>query len=172
MSLKFACLRKQGFTLIELIIVMAIFAIIAAIGIGSYTTSQMKGWDAQRVQNLQGIRQSLEMYYNDYGKFPAAASGVINSCDGSTCTWGAGTFNDTNGTVYMRTVPKDPRDPLRRYYYVTAGDESWFKIYACIESPQDPRRVVGGYAGTNCGYCIESNTTLCNYGISSTNVTP
>ncbi len=164
--------KRNGFTLIELIIVMAIFAIIAGIGAGTYMTSQRKGWDAQRVQNLAGIRQALEMYYNDYGKYPAASGGKIASCAGSACSWGAGPMNDVNGTVYMRIVPKDPRDPIRTYYYAAADDQSWFKLYGCIENDQDPRRVIGGVAGTNCTSCIESSGSLCNYGISSTNTTP
>ncbi len=164
--------KQTGFTLIELIIVMAIFAIIAAIGIGAYMTSQQKGWDTQRVENLAGMRQALEMYYNDYGKFPQSSSGLINSCGGTTCAWGGGPMNDANGTVYMRVVPKDPRNPIRTYYYTAASDQSWFKLYTCIENAQDSRRVVGGYAGTNCTACIETNATLCNYGISSTNTSP
>lgn len=164
--------KFSGFTLIELIIVMAIFAIIAAIGIGTYTTSQQKGWDAQRVQNLAGIRQALEMYYNDYGKYSPASGGKILSCGGGACAWGGGPMDDPNGTVYMRVVPKDPRDPLRTYYYTVADDQSWFKLYGCIENKQDPRRITGGYAGTNCSTCIETNATLCNYGISSSNTTP
>ncbi len=162
----------EGFTLIELIIVMAIIAIMASVGIGTYTSTQRKGWDAQRVENLSGIRQALEMYYNDYGKYPQASGGKILSCAGAACNWGGGPMNDPNGTIYMRVVPKDPRDPLRTYYYTAAADQSWFKIYGCIENNQDPRRTVGGVAGTNCGSCIETTATLCNYGISSPNTTP
>lgn len=162
----------RGFTLIELLVVVSILGVLSVLGLNSFSASQKKGWDAKRTGDLVSLQQALEMYYNDYGKYPAASSGNMVACGGSQCTWGGGPMSDASGTVYMRVVPKDPRSPLRTYYYTAAGDRSWYKVYSCIEYDQDVRRKIGGYAGTNCGNCIETTTTVCNYGISSPNTTP
>jgi len=67
--------KNFGFTLMELLIVIAILGLLATIGLGSFRTSQMKGRDAQRKSDLSQIQKALEMYYNDYSGYPAAITG-------------------------------------------------------------------------------------------------
>ncbi|KKR41619.1 MAG: Type II secretory pathway pseudopilin PulG-like protein, partial [Candidatus Woesebacteria bacterium GW2011_GWB1_40_12] len=56
-----------GFTLVELLVVIAILGILATIGLVTFSSSQMRGRDAQRKSDLKQISSALEIYYNDYG---------------------------------------------------------------------------------------------------------
>ena len=58
---KFQC----GFTLVELILVMAIIAVLTTFITGGIGSSQVKGRDAQRKSDLKQISQTLELYYQD-----------------------------------------------------------------------------------------------------------
>ena len=68
--------RKSGFTLIELMIVVAIIAILAVIAIpwwGRYTYRARRG-DGQNL--LLHIAQAEERYYTDYNNYPLTASSL------------------------------------------------------------------------------------------------
>ncbi len=62
--------RNRGFTLIELLVTIGIIGILA--GIGVVTVVKIKGANNQTqcVSNLSGISQGMQLYYNDYIKFP------------------------------------------------------------------------------------------------------
>ncbi|MEK7580856.1 MAG: prepilin-type N-terminal cleavage/methylation domain-containing protein [Patescibacteria group bacterium] len=57
--------KSRGFTLLELIIVIAIIGIISSIGFYSYQGSQKKARDAQRKSDLQQVKKTLEASKND-----------------------------------------------------------------------------------------------------------
>ncbi len=158
--------RTEAFTLIELLIVIAILGILATIGIISFTSSQAKGRDAKRKTHLSQIAQALELYYNDKGKYPNVdASGNIRGCGTdavNTCTWGASAFsNTTTGTIYMTELPTDPSS--YRYYYIGTSSGTTYKLYAYLENSKDQSIIETDYS---CG------SVNCNYGISSANTTP
>jgi type II secretion system protein G len=162
---------QAGFTLIEILVVMVIIAIVAAIGLGSFQSSQLKGRDASRKSDVAQIGSALETYYNDVGQYPTDTGGLINGCSGgSTCAWGD-TFADANGTTYMIEIPTDPRT-TSSYYYASVDGTS-YQIYARLENTldkdiaEDVSENKLEYSGLACGAAGN-----CNYGISSSNTTP
>lgn len=65
---------KSGFTLVELIIVIAILGMMGTIAIGTFNSLgiQGKGQDARRKKDLSRIKVALEEYYNDNKCYPSA----------------------------------------------------------------------------------------------------
>lgn len=114
-------LKKQaGFTIVELLIVIVVIGILAAITIVAYNGVQGKARDAQRVADMQSIVKALELYKAANGVYPAAvptanASGWEVSTDGTTAT------NFLSLLVSSKTVPKVPVDPVNTGTVVNTG---------------------------------------------------
>lgn len=171
--------RMLGFTLIELIVVMAIIGVLAAVTAGSFASSQRRGRDARRKSDLGQIARALETYYNDRGQYPNDSAGQILGCGTAAsptlCAWGQSFQQTVAGvaapTIYMVTLPSDPRAPNTFYFYDRTAFNS-YQLYARLENTEDvsvPKDGSGNpqvYSGVDCG------PYDCNYGISSTNTTP
>jgi prepilin-type N-terminal cleavage/methylation domain-containing protein len=170
---------KKGFTLVELLVVITIIGILSNIGISTFSSAQQKTRDAKRKAYLKQIADAFEAYHNDKGQYPADnGSGNPLACGDDAqnlCSWGSSTVqNATTGTIYMVKLPTDPTAGLSFYYDAipAAGLNSKFQLYARLENTKDPDVPKDGnnnplvYSGLNCG------AKLCNYGISSSNISP
>lgn len=165
--------KKNGFTMIELLVVIVILGILSALGLGSFTAAQQKSRDSRRKSDLKAIGVALETYYNDYGNYPldGGGTGNIYGCsDGlSVCTQGS-LWGHSNGTTYMVILPTDPSGG--KYFYISS-DGSSYQIYAKLENDRDPAVPEDGsenpttYAVPGSDPCV---TGECNYGSSSSNV--
>src|SRR3984957_2381011 len=83
--------RSQGFTLIELMITVAIVAILAAIAIPNYRDYVIRGQLVDATQGLAARRATMERYFQDNRTY-AAAPGFPNPCAPPQAPYAAGKF--------------------------------------------------------------------------------
>lgn len=107
---------SSGFTIVELLIVIVVIGILAAITIVAYNGIQSRGRDAQRLSEMDRFKKSLEVYYIDNGVYPQCAG----STDVCTSTSGYGSNITT-----LPITPAVKLDPLNvntsyGYYYARA----------------------------------------------------
>jgi prepilin-type N-terminal cleavage/methylation domain-containing protein len=104
---------QQGFTLIEILIVVAIIAILASVVLVGLGPTQAQGRDARRVSDLREVQTALELYYNKNGSYP-----------GDT-TWAALTTDLTAASIGVSQIPNDPSSGATYYYSPTSGGQDY-----------------------------------------------
>lgn len=92
--------RSRGFTLIELIVVMAIVALLASIVAPRYFASLAKSKETALQQSLVTMRDAIDQYAADKGRYPDS-------------------LQDLAAARYLRQVPEDP---------LTGSRETWVEL--------------------------------------------
>jgi type II secretion system protein G len=154
-------LSQAGFTLMEIMVVIAIIGVLATMIAGNFIEANKKSRDAQRKSNMTQVKNALEAYYNDHGSYPASNGGEILGAG-----WGE-RFQDldiADGAVYMAQLPTDPRAPSIQYFYHTDTNATKYQLFTYLENERDDGIVTFDPVRT-CG------TATCNYAISSSNTT-
>lgn len=107
------CMKnKNGFTMIELIVVIALMGILATVGFSAYTASMQTGRDNRRKLDLKNVASALQLYYSDYSNYPAQPTyGNLPSVLSSAAS------------PYMKILPVDPKWPgsTSNYQYMSYG---------------------------------------------------
>lgn len=101
--------NERGFTLIEMMIVVAIIAILAVILIPNFARARAQAQSAACIANLKTIATALELYYTDNQTYPAAAKQLLDAQYTSQTLKG-----------YLNQVPEDPAAGPGKYYMFTA----------------------------------------------------
>ena len=117
----------RGFTLIELMVAMAVMAIGFTILTAYFSGIQQKSRDARRMSDVNEIVKALNIYYAGFSRFPVVASEVIiDSSDSfSSALEGDGAIKET---------PKDPQHPHLTYRYVSTANGASYTLKFCLET--------------------------------------
>lgn len=92
--------RTRGFTLIELMIVLAVLAVIVAIGYPSYQEHVKKSRRAEGMGQLLELADRMERAYSDRGTYPTVISEVyVATTDSGFYTLSIVTANNVSFTV-------------------------------------------------------------------------
>ena len=108
--------NHKGFTLIELMVVMALIVILASIALVQYGPSVTRAKEATLKEDLFRMRDAIDQYYADKNKYPPSLDALVQD-------------------KYMRTVPVDP---------FTNSADSWQTTMAEPE-PGNPSAEPGVY---------------------------
>lgn len=77
--------KQKGFTIVELLIVIVVIGILAAIVIVTFTGVQKKARDSDRKSDINATSGLLEVYFADKGQYPTL--GNLNSPNTATGDW-------------------------------------------------------------------------------------
>lgn len=112
---------QKGFTIVELLIVVVIIGILAALVIIGYNGIQSRARDADRSSDLRALKVAIEQYNVDYGYYPAAGTDNIGYL--------ADSLSGLLVPNYIKEIPRDPQYPaptkLYRYVRGTAASNSY-----------------------------------------------
>jgi len=99
--------RPAGYTLLELMIVVAIASILVTLAVPSFQRSAVKAREAALKQNLATMRTVLDQHYADQGKYPQSLEALVEA-------------------GYLRHIPVDPftrtADTWQLVFEEDAGD--------------------------------------------------
>jgi len=111
--------RRRGFTLIELMVVMVLIAILLTIAVPRYFGTVDNGKLSVQRQNIAALRDAIDKYYGDEGKYPA-------------------TLQDLVDKRYLREVPVDPVTDKRDWVVLPPADQNQSGVYD-IQSALAPK---------------------------------
>jgi general secretion pathway protein G len=106
----------RGFTLLELMIVLSLIVLLASIGLMQYRSTVQRGREAVLAENLYRMRDAIDQFHVDKGKYPADLSELV-------------------AAGYLRSVPLDP---------MTNSAESW-QLVPAEPDPSNPTADIGIY---------------------------
>lgn len=70
--------KRVGFSLLEILIVVALIGILVSIGVVSYGAAQKRSRDSKRRADMRVMQNAMEQYYADTTQYPATASPSCN----------------------------------------------------------------------------------------------
>jgi prepilin-type N-terminal cleavage/methylation domain-containing protein len=165
--------RRDGFTIVELLIVIVVIAILATITIVAFNGVQGRARDSQRMADINAIAKGLEIYRQLYGDYPLSSNNGAGSWEVSSIS--PDTFlDDLTIKNVMSSVPVDPTNTgnsdvsgskiymYYRYSAGTAGCPSAFYVLIAktgetgAVSPNSPGFKCGTYTAS--GFYVRGNT--------------
>ena len=141
-------LKTGGFTLIEMLVVIAIISILIGIGINTFTIAQKKARDVRRKADLRQIQTYIVLYTQDHGGIPGNF-GIGKTYSSATNWVGTDDFAYYFVPNYTSSLPVDPINngrigdpnavPVSTYsynYIAAANTQAW--LFAVLENKNDP----------------------------------
>ena len=143
--------KQKGFTLVELLIVIVVIAILAAISIVAYSGIQQRGRDTARASDTANIVKALTAYTTDDtasggsgGTWPATAAAAVTALNG----YSAANLPATITAKITSTVPSSTAKD--NYQYTPCGTSPNFTGATISYFKEQNNTVVTVKAGSGC----------------------
>jgi general secretion pathway protein G len=118
---------ENAFSLIEIIVVLALLAIVLLAVFRNFNTDLGKAKDAQRKDDLNNIKLAMEDYYSDHNSYPPPE--LLQDCDGPAMQ------------PYLKEVPCDPVTGEPYLYLpdlISSTGIHAYRVLSYLSSSQDP----------------------------------
>ncbi len=163
--------RRSGFTIVELLIVVVVIGILAAIVTVAYTGIQSAARDSSRIATLNQLQKAIELYYVENGDYPHILHGLgyESSCGSQTDNWGhcdrLKTLTDALAP-YAKFDPTELSVPSGGFYYAYASqaNDNYQTYGLMVQLEGDGGANDGGYfsnayeVGQGPSYCMQAYT--------------
>lgn len=107
--------RVRGFTIVELLIVIVVIAILAAISVVAFNGVQDRTYATKAASAIDGFVKTLEMYRTDHGEYPAAESSAY-ACVGTVQAYSeTADFDEGVCSSYGDQVDESLNQKLKSY---------------------------------------------------------
>lgn len=156
--------KSRGFTMIEVLIVIATLALLVTAGMFYIYPNMARGRDGKRMSDLSKIKIAFEDYYNDNECYPPITT-LESYCGGTP-----------NGALdpYMQSVPCDPKDRTPYVYKIVGtangscgGPTKGYQVYANLERDgSEASKALNCDGETGCGVGDGSGLVYYDYGVS------
>jgi len=135
LSMQINMKNKKGFTLIELMVAIAIIVLLSVVGMVSYRAANKKARDSKRQSSLEQVRAALEMYRSDNDVYPGVTSVLV---DGN----------------YLSELPTDPRAGDGYGFYYSSTDGFTYSLCAVFEAVDPGDTCTGACGSETCNYQV------------------
>lgn len=140
--------NSKGFTLVEIMVVVTIIGILAAVLFANFDDARKQSRDKSRMTSLKEVQLSIELYKAQWGRYPAQGCGTVgvqfaglgpaSASTFASCTAAGGyIIGHTVGATFMpdfiSALPTDPKfenEADRGFYYRTDATGSSYKLMA------------------------------------------
>jgi general secretion pathway protein G len=120
-------MRSRGFTILELLVIIAIIAILASAILVSLNGTQEKARDTRRMEDMSSLQKALQLYMIGNGHYPVETSTT-------TLTGSDPVMSALIASGAIAQTPTDPSSPVSDYSYISnqMGNEYWLGF--CLET--------------------------------------
>lgn len=119
--------KQRGFTIVELLIVIVVIGILAAITIVAFNGVQKQARDTERISEVKAMQKAIEMYRVEKGEYPLHTGGVENA------GYGMALIESLLVPEYIAALPREPNS-TQPYQYVRDKAKDSYAIRVMYES--------------------------------------